>query len=52
MPYFWKSFNLNEIMRTMYASVAVMAFLIPLLVETSYPANEKTLGVNVYYFCN
>lgn len=35
--------------KTMYAIAAVAAFSIQLNVETTYPANEKTLGVNVVY---
>lgn len=37
----------DQMIRTMYAMTAVMAFLIPLCIEATYAANEKFIGVNV-----
>lgn len=42
----------DEMIRTMYAMTAVMAFLIPLCIEATYAANEKFIGVNVSTFLN
>lgn len=55
MPYpahLEERFNNYEVMKAMYPVVAILAFLIPLCIETTYPTNEKSLGLNVYYFLN
>lgn len=41
--------DIDFYMKFMYAMVAVVAFSIQLNVETTYPAQEKMLGVNVLY---
>ena len=55
MPYpahFEERCKNDLVMRAMYPIVAILAFLIPLCIETTYPTNEKSLGLNVYNFCN
>lgn len=42
----------DEMIRTMYAMTAVMAFLIPLCIEATYAANEKFIGVNILMSMN
>ncbi|XP_033219403.1 phospholipid-transporting ATPase ABCA1-like isoform X2 [Belonocnema kinseyi] len=50
MPYpahLEERFNSDEITKAMYPVVAILAFLIPLCIETIYPSNEKSLGLNI-----
>ena len=37
----------DEVFREIFCGFALLAFLIPLCIETSYASNEKFLGINV-----
>lgn len=39
--------EVDNIFRTIFCAFAVLAFLIPLCIETSYASEEKFLGINV-----
>ncbi|XP_008205027.1 phospholipid-transporting ATPase ABCA1 [Nasonia vitripennis] len=50
-PHFQPS-EVDEIMNTVFSAFAVMAFMIPLCIETSFASDEKFLGINVLMAMN